>query len=88
MPRIKSADRTSSPVSIRLRCTEISTPSSRIARTEWNVGGWPSIAPMPAETTRNSPRPLMAWRKSASAMGLRQTFPVQMNKIVFIPREG
>jgi len=23
-----------------------------------------------------------------SAMGLRQTFPVQMNKMVFIPREG
>ena len=32
-------------------------PSSRIAVTECGVGGWPSTAPRPADSTRNSPRP-------------------------------
>jgi hypothetical protein len=53
--------------------------------TECAVGGWPSIAPRPAESARKSPRPATARRKSASAIGLRQTLPVQMNKMVFIP---
>jgi hypothetical protein len=30
----------------------------------------------------------VAWRNNASAIGLRQTLPVQMNRMVFIPREG
>src|ERR1019366_7482478 len=59
-------------------------PISFIACTEKCVGGWPSIAPRPAESTRKSPRPLTAWRNSPSAIGLRQTLPVQRNKIVFI----
>ena len=63
-------------------------PNSRIACTECGVGGWPSIAPMPAETTRKSPRPLHGLAEDASAIGLRQTLPVQMNRMVFIPREG
>src|ERR1700690_892125 len=46
-----------SAVSIRLRCSEMSTPSWRIASTECTVGGWPSTAPSPAENARNSPRP-------------------------------
>ena len=58
---------------------------ARIAVTEWAVGGWPSIAPKPADRTRKSPRPATARRNSASAIGLRQTLPVQMNKMVFIP---
>jgi hypothetical protein len=62
-------------------------PNSRIAMTEWDVGGWPSIAPNPAESARNWLLPPVALRKSPSAMGLRQTFPVQMNKIVFIQRK-
>jgi hypothetical protein len=56
-----------------------------MAVTECCVGGWPSIAPRPADRTRKSPRPAVARRNSASAIGLRQTLPVQMNKMVFIP---
>src|ERR1700753_2405032 len=62
----------------------MSRPISRMASTENCVGGWPSKAPRPAEMTRNSPRFLTAWRKSPSAIGLRQTLPVHRNKIVFI----
>ena len=40
-------------------------PSSRMAWTECGVGGWPFIAPSPADSTRNSPRPFVARRKSA-----------------------
>src|SRR5690242_16137595 len=44
------------------------------------------MAPRPADSTRNSPRPLTAWRKSPSAIGLRQTLPVQRKRIVFIKK--
>src|SRR5690242_10498085 len=73
---------------MRLRCAEMSTPSSCNACTAYPLGGWPSIAPTPAENARKSPRPLTACRKSPSAIGLRQTFPVQTKRMVFIARDN
>src|SRR3954471_23091144 len=67
-----------------LRCLEISMPNSFSARTACSLGGKPSTAPTPAETTRKSLRPFTAWRKSPSAIGLRQILPVQTKRIVFI----
>src|SRR3989442_12408655 len=60
-------------------------PNSRSPRTACPLGGAPSTAPTPAESTRKSLRPFTAWRKRPSAIGLRQIFPVQTNRIVFIP---
>src|ERR1035438_6608243 len=62
----------------------MSMPISRIACTEWGVGGWSSSAPRPADSTRNWPRPLTAWQNSPSAIGLRQTLPVHKKRMVFI----
>src|SRR5688572_22005476 len=70
---------------MRLRCLPMSIPSSRRARTANSLGGKPSTAPTPAETTRKSLRPFVACRNKPSAMGLRQMLPVQTNRTVFIP---
>src|ERR1043166_8483755 len=63
-------------------------PNSFTAWTAYGLGGWPSIAPRPAETTRKSPRPRTAARKMPSAIGLRQTLPVQIKRTVFISGGG
>src|SRR5512137_2631748 len=63
---------------------EISMSTSRIARTACSLGGTPAVAPKPADITRYSLRPLAAWRNNPSAIGLRQIFPVQTNKITFM----
>src|SRR5271166_2301111 len=49
--------------------------------TACGLGGWLGKVLMPADRTRISGRFATIWRNNPSAIGLRQTFPVQTNKI-------
>ena len=83
MPMIMSASAASSAVNIRLRWGEMSISRSCMARIAFPLGGWPSWAPTPADfTMRSASFSSMRHLNKPSAIGLRQTLPVQMNRIV------
>jgi hypothetical protein len=63
-----------------LRNFERSMPWAARTSTASRLAGAPWGALSPAEKTRTSSNPADMLRNSASAIGLRQTFPVQMNK--------
>ena len=54
IPRMISPGPPICGVNIRLRCPEMSMPSSLTACTAYRLGGWPSMAPNPADNTRKS----------------------------------
>ncbi len=61
-------------------------PLRRLA-TAYRLGGWPRTACTPADATSMSFRLPVMRRKSPSAIGLRQMFPVQTKRTFFTARE-
>ena len=82
MAKIQVASAMRSSVRGWLRKRARSMPSWRRTSTVCMLGGWPRMALTPALATRRSLRPATSLRKRPSAMGLRQTFPVQIKRMV------
>src|SRR5260370_17704202 len=82
MAIIQVASWTSLSVSGLLRVPEISIPFFASTSTASGLGLCPGYVLTPAEDTFRSGRPAIILRKRPSAIGLRQTFPVQTNKTV------
>jgi len=81
--KICVARSTSAPVSGWLRRLPISVPSSAQTSIACELGGCPRTACTPAEATSMSLRFPKRRRKRPSAMGLRQTLPVQTKRTLF-----
>ncbi len=75
------ASRTSFSESGMLRSLDMSIRRSARTAIACGLGGWPGNVLTPADCTRISARVATRCRNKPSAMGLRQTFPVQTNRI-------
>ena len=83
MAKMWVARSTNAPVNGWLRKLLISAPSSAQTSIACELGGCPRTACTPAEATSMSLRFPRRRRKRPSAMGLRQTLPVQTKRTLF-----
>src|SRR5205823_5501155 len=83
MAKIWVARSTNAPVKGWLRRLPISAPSSAQTPTACELGGCPRTACTPADANSMSLRFPKRRRKRPSAMGLRQTLPVQTKRTLF-----